>query len=166
MFIVFEGADCTGKTTLAKKVAEKIDGIYTKEPVKSLQKNTKDILKFFLEDRKEHNYQIKQWLDEGKSVICDRYKYSTVVYQQLLFGLSVDQLVEMCKDDLVPDRIILLDTDIETIMDRLEARGDDLDIFETKEIQQKVLELYRQIPKLFPNENFHILNDRLCINQK
>ena len=97
--IVIEGIDGSGKSTIAKKLAEtlnenNIDTIYTFEPTNAYYgaklRDTmlsKDMdldreLKLFVDDRKDHiRLMIKPALEEGKTVVLDRYMYSSIAYQ-------------------------------------------------------------------------------------
>lgn len=112
-FIVFEGIDGSGKSTLAKDYTLRCNGIYTSEPTEGhIGKEIRNILTnhlpsdnihtMFYNDRVEHVNQIKQWLNEGKNVVCDRYMYSNFVYQ----FENYEELLELHKDILVPDYVI------------------------------------------------------------
>lgn len=152
-FVVIEGADGSGKSTMAKKLAEKYNAIYTCEPT-SPQINT---LEGFIEDRKKHDIQIKQWLDEGKNVICDRYKYSTLVYQQFE-GHDVSELIELNRDSLIPDLTIILDYPVEVLIQRLKERGKPLSKYETPENLKTICELYKQLKSWYREENIQYYN--------
>lgn len=102
-FIAFEGAEGTGKSTMAKLLAklmseQGLGSWLTEEPGKEeegiradLRKlifnkelhkaNPKANLLLFLADRLFHEKQIKFILDAGSSVITDRYEASTWAYQ-------------------------------------------------------------------------------------
>lgn len=148
MFIVIEGADGSGKTTIAKQLAEKYNAIYTAEPTDSKLHD----LNGFIEDRKKHDIQIKKWLGEGKNVVCDRYKYSTLVYQQLE-GFDLDELIELNHDSLIPDLTIVLDYPVEVLMQRLEERGKPLSKYETPENLKFICEAYKQLKRWYQEEN-------------
>jgi dTMP kinase len=148
MFIVFEGADGSGKTTIAKQLAEKYNGIYTCEPTDPEVSKLSE----FIEDRKQHDVQIKKWLKEGKVVVCDRYKYSTLVYQQFE-GYKVEELIELNRDSLIPDLTIILDYPVETLMERIKNRGKPLSKYEIPENLKIITELYRKLKGWYKNEN-------------
>lgn len=102
-FIVFEGLDGCGKTSqidiLARRLKEKGEKVYvTAEPTnyetglylrrilsESLEKDIYLLAALFLADRIEHithpEKGIKKYLDDGYTVICDRYYYSSLAYQ-------------------------------------------------------------------------------------
>jgi dTMP kinase len=148
MFIVIEGADGTGKTTVAKLLAQKYNGIYTCEPTDPSVGKLSD----FLEDRIQHDIQIKNWLDQGKNVICDRYKYSTVVYQQFE-GYKVDDLIYLNRDSLNPDLTIVLDYPVEVLLKRLSERGQTLSKYETPDNLKRICDLYKQLKYWYRDEN-------------
>lgn len=104
MFIVFEGIDGSGKTTHARRLAERIaegashrETLFTREPggwdgggsVRSMLLNASfsHILSqffLFMFDRCEHAARvITPALDRGAVVISDRYTPSTMAYQVL-----------------------------------------------------------------------------------
>ncbi len=153
MFIVIDGADGSGKTTVAKLLAEKYNAIYTCEPTNPEMSKLSE----FLEDRKKHDIEIKEWLKEGKNVVCDRYKYSTVVYQQLE-GYPLEELIELNHDSVIPDLTIVLDYPVETLIKRLEARGKPLSKYETPENLKTICELYKQLKSWYPEENIQYYN--------
>lgn len=92
MFIVIEGPDGSGKTTLARALADRWKGMYTfeptDEPLGSLARwyakegRYEEALRGFLADRFQHIEEVvAPALAEGQVVICDRYMISTLVYQ-------------------------------------------------------------------------------------
>jgi len=123
-FITFEGIDGSGKSTISKKVYEKLKEqgmkvVFTCEPTdtwlgkqvqKCIETKSDPFVTAFtsIADRIQHCKQLQQWMDEGKIVICDRYAESTYAYQGA-------QLEEMIKNpikwlrELSKDRILLPD---------------------------------------------------------
>jgi dTMP kinase len=134
-FIVFEGAHASGKTTVAKQVVKAltskgIRAIYTKEPFSNQLKpvierfsrvGSKDstALAFLIAaDRSLHLARISQWVKEGKYVICDRYKLSSLVYQRI-DGLD-KRIVEQINNTFVdPDSTFLILTSLKQRRERL-----------------------------------------------
>ena len=131
MFITFEGINCSGKTTQAKKLfnffkKQNKDVILTKEPggggefcmeIRRIICRTKDISKFtelFLlyASRCEHiNKVIQPSLNEGKIVICDRYIDSSFAYQCCDDWNKIDFVKKMHKEigGLMPDITFFID---------------------------------------------------------
>ena len=69
---------------------------------------------------------IRQQLDAGRLVLCDRFVDSSVVYQGFLGQVDqafVERLNEAAIDETRPDVTFLLDCDISVAKQRLEARG-------------------------------------------
>ena len=161
MFIVIDGADGTYKTTIAKMLANKFGGVYTSEPTEKMPESG-NLLEFFVNDRAKHQRKIKKWLSEGKHVFCDRYKYSTIVYQHLQ-GYSIEYLIDLNSKFLVPDITFIFDSTIDKVIGAIESRGKPLDLFETRETQSEVLKLFRDIPKHLSNERIVLIDVSLII---
>jgi len=97
VFIVLEGIDGTGKSTISKKLKAWLEEkgrevVLTAEPTgdwlgmavrrannEDLDPRTESLL--FTADRCQHTLRIEEMLKQGKVVICDRYYGSTVAYQ-------------------------------------------------------------------------------------
>lgn len=148
VLIAFEGIDGAGKTTQAKKLQIKLEAvgeatIATKEPTdgqygKILRASAKngrlspeEELNLFERDRKEHlELVIEPALASGKTVILDRYFYSTVAYQ----GQRIGNPKEIEKDNrtfsAIPDVVFLLDVDPALGIHRINGRGDNPNKFE------------------------------------
>lgn len=170
--IVFEGIDGSGKSTQAKEVTKylnklNIKTIYTFEPTKGqygekLRSSyfTKRFapekeLMLFVKDRKEHTkYFIKPHLEEGVTVISDRYFYSSVAYQGAL-GIDTDYIISLHKNFIVePDLIFIFEIDIETGLRRINAKRDKTDEFENYNYLKKVDAIF----KSFKFENIERIN--------
>jgi len=152
MFIVFEGIDGCGKSTQAKMLAEWLEnrGIQTHltaEPTKTkLGGLIREILSgkeeidpnalalLFTADRYEHlATDILPALSDGKTVICERYYYSTIAYQAAQ-GVDRTWLFEINKYALNPDLAVFLDVKPKTAMTRKEGK----EIFEERVFLEKV----------------------------
>ncbi len=165
-FIVFDGMDGTGKTTQIRRLAEYLESIgvptlLTAEPTdsedgrrlrralggKEYASNSR-LAALFLLDRIRHNEEIAARLAEGKTVLCDRYYYSSMAYQGV--GDAFDWVADMnlsCPDIRHPDGCIVLDMDPHASMARIRAgRGaDELEIYETVEKQEKIRERFSRV---------------------
>lgn len=159
-FIVLEGIDGSGKTSLAKRIAEAVGGAeLTFEPTKSalgsalrsgsfgdIPPSAEALL--FAADRAIHTEEIKKHLDAGRWVICDRYLGSTVAYQSASFGDSADWewlLAMQSKSVIEPDMTILLDIDPQISMARVNTRGEELSRFEKIDFLSKVRDAYLRL---------------------
>lgn len=143
-FIVLEGIDGSGKTTVSRRVAEELrsKGMrveVTAEPTHEgigafirsgdagkVSQRAESLL--FTADRYEHTAEIVRMVSEGAVVICDRYYASTIAYQSAkLDGDSADiaWLRGLCEPFISePDAVILLDLDPDASMSRVEVRGE------------------------------------------
>ncbi len=158
-FIVFDGMDGTGKTTQMKRLAARLEAegipvVLTAEPTQSedgkrLRRalsgqepaSNSRLAALFLLDRIGHNEEISAWLGEGKTVLSDRYYYSSMAYQG--GGDAFDWVSDMnlhCPDIRIPDGCIILDMNPEDSMARIRAgrTTDELEIYETVAQQEKI----------------------------
>jgi dTMP kinase len=136
-FIVFEGIDGSGKTTqmelLARvleargmpvlrtrepggtRVGDRLRGLLLDPDYRDLTPRTEAFL--YAADRAQHvTEKILPALHRGETVLCDRFLYSTLAYQG--WGRGVDiafltRLNQLATGGLVPDRVILLDLEVE-----------------------------------------------------
>lgn len=140
-FIVLEGLDGVGKTTLAHAIAESIGAVYMREPGGSaVSEQIRNVLKSKeagVEDnpaaelmlawaaRLYNVPRIIEMLDDGVDVVCDRWVISTVLYQGQSEVLIDDilELHERLKEDIFPDYAIILETKNKASVDQMVARG-------------------------------------------
>lgn len=163
-FIVFEGLDGSGKGTqislLSKVLSEKgISVLETAEPTQSAtgglirdtlagyQKRTAyELAALFLTDRIFHNTSangIKNMLDSGITVICDRYYYSSFAYQGIDTDLKwVMNMNLNCPEIIKPDLCIFLDVPTEQCDERIDSR-------QSREIFENVATLNRIRKRFF-----------------
>lgn len=176
-FIVFEGIDGSGKTTLAKRVVQKLladgfEAIFTYEPTngkwgKKLRKSftahkrlsSEEELELFLKDRKDHIEQIIQpALKNGITVVCDRYYYSTMAYQGAR-GIDPKMIEKMNKEFAIePDFVFILEIPPEKALNRIvKGRKEPLNNFEKLEYLKKVNKIFKGLKG---NHIFHINGDQ------
>jgi dTMP kinase len=134
-FIVFEGIDGAGKSTLMTLFKswleqKKIKCVTTKEPTENI---TGNILKLtmqmeklspvtdallFAADRSEHlDKKVKQELKKGRTVISERYIYSNLAFQTAQ-GVSERFIKNINDFALKPDLVFLLDISAEIALKR------------------------------------------------
>lgn len=125
-FIVFEGIDGCGKTTLSKNVATALDCWWTKEPTFSSEQadilNLKSKNKIereveFAVDRIKHGIEINSC---NKNVVCDRYIWTGLAYCLKYNELAFDFVKALYAHDffLKPDYYIFVDTPVEICYQR------------------------------------------------
>ena len=172
MFIVFEGIDGSGKTTLSKMLFDflqkrGVKSVLTREPFdETLRKVVleKDLDPWgetflFLADRSYHvrNF-VKPKLEEGFTVISDRYYLSTIAYQGFGRGLDIDLLKvlnEKATDGLKADLTFILDISVEVALKRIEKSRGSTERFEEKNFLERVREGFL---KLAEEEKAVVLN--------
>jgi len=162
-FIVLEGIDGSGKTTMAKKLIEKLNSMgyktmYTFEPtdseivevIKAKYNEYRDpyidALTFALDRLIHVKTRIKPLLDKGFIVISDRYFYSSVAYQTAS-GAPMDWVIELNKWALKPDLAIYLDVEPEIALKRKVAVSSRFPEFERIELMEKVRSIYLDMVK-------------------
>ncbi|MGI6160821.1 MAG: dTMP kinase [Christensenellales bacterium] len=151
LFIVFEGPDGVGKTTQAQMLAKRLAGeghdvVMTREPggcrisekirdiiLDNANSEMEDITEAMLyaAARAQHVAEvIKPALNMGKTVICDRFVHSSIVYQGYARGLGEENVLKINKPallDVWPDIVIVLNMDAEKAMLRLSGGRDRLE---------------------------------------
>ncbi len=166
-FIVLEGIDKSGKTTLSRSIKEKLaenkkDVFYTHEPteffdsglniIDHLKRNEYLILTaMFMRDRINHNRKIEEHLKMGKYVICDRYTLSTLAYQGVYFKDHFENEDEFFSwignflnfSHMEPDLTIFIDFNEKMFMER-RSEESDLIMFEKEEYLRDVYSLYNK----------------------
>jgi dTMP kinase len=178
MFVSFEGPDASGKTTLARLVAERLraeerDVVLTREPggtelgerVRELVLHSGHVAPWaeaalFAAARAQHVAEvIRPALDRGAIVLCDRYVDSSLAYQGIARGLGLDRVLELnltAVDGLLPDRTVLLLVDAATQTARLAAVPDRIER-EDSSFHADVDAAYRELADRWP-ERFVILD--------
>jgi dTMP kinase len=144
VFITFEGPEGAGKSTVLKRIGDRLadEGrtvLVTREPgaghvgaqIREILLHSEAIdsrceLFLFLADRAHHvSTMIRPALERDEIVLCDRYTDSTVVYQSYARGLDplgIRELNAFATDGLVPDLTLLLDVDPEVGLKRLTSK--------------------------------------------
>jgi dTMP kinase len=150
LFVVFEGIDGCGKTTQARRVAAARGAHFAFEPGDSplgvdlrrwvldaatpMTPATEALL--MLADRSYHvTHVIAPRLDEGRSVVCDRFAASTLAFQGYGRGVDLGDLraaTALAIGDCRPDLTVLIDVPVAVAHER-EAR-DPGDRFEASDV--------------------------------
>lgn len=180
-FIVLDGIDGSGKGTQAKlldnylfDLNKKNHVLLTREPynsefhdeIRKLLKegaspkdNAELLTELFVKDRVVHAKLISNLLDEGIHIVCDRYKYVTLAYQQVQ-GVSLDRLLKLHEGVLIPDLAMIIDMPVDTALERIsqDTSRNHLEVFERKDFQEKSLQKFLALPAILPNEKIVIIN--------
>lgn len=187
-FIVFEGPDGSGKTTVCDIVCQKLkdkgfDIVHTREPggidiaeqiravildPKNTAMDARTEALLYAASRRQHLVEkVLPAINDGKIVICERFVYSSLAYQGKARGIGYegvkainDFAIEGCK----PDITIYLDVDEETGQSRINDRGnkDRLDA-ESINFHHLVNEGYKEIISLY-KDNVKIVDATKDIN--
>lgn len=147
-FVVFEGINGCGKTTLLTKLErsladQNIPHRTTREPggtplgteIRKLllewegePKDPRTELLLFAADRAEHIEKVvRPAKQEGEWLLCDRFIYSTIAFQGYGRGLSrtlIDEANNLAIGETTPDLVILLDIDPVVAAKRMANRSD------------------------------------------
>ncbi len=150
LFITFEGADGSGKSTQLKMAADYFkakgfDVVCTRDPGgTALGSKIREILLhhdgkiatycelfLYLADRAQHiEEKILPALEEGKTVLCDRYVDSTLAYQGYARGLDKEQIMKLndiVAKSLMPDITFVFDVSTEIAEKRIGKTKDRLE---------------------------------------
>ena len=157
IFIAIDGIDGVGKTTCSKMLAKKISAHYYRLPPKSFNKikdkiNLLRLLNirfiFYLLLVIYSSIKIKGLL-RTKSVICDRYIFSTLVYHRVL-NIRLAKKISYKKLHLTkPDISIYLWADKRTRRQRLNSRKNnstDNFIEQNHKLQNKIHAEFLKLP--------------------
>lgn len=182
MFIVIEGLDGSGKTTQIDMLRDRLQGrgeacYLTAEPtelptgkfLRSILRHEVDadprtVAALFAADRIEHLFHeeegILRKLADGYHVIASRYYFSSLAYQSEFADPAwVASLNMMAKRTLPADLTIFLDLEPEVSMQRIQARGEAQELFETQEKLTHVRESFHLAFQHFgEGENIHIID--------
>lgn len=185
-FIVLDGIDGCGKGTQAKLLVDylfdcdKKNHIFlTREPYNSEyyaeirqllkegidpKENSEFLAELFVKDRKVHCKLLEYLLSRGVYIVCDRYKYSTLVYQQAQ-GVSLEKLLEIHKRILIPDLAIIVDVPAEIALERVVKDGNrsHREVFEQQDFQEQLRQNFLALPVVLPDEKIIIIDGNKLI---
>jgi len=173
LFITFEGADGSGKSTQLKMAAEFLNTkgfevVSTRDPGGTpLGLKIREILLhhdgkiadkcelfLYLADRAQHiDEKIIPALEEGKVVLCDRYVDSTLAYQGYARGIDMQEILmlnNLVAKNLMPDLTFVFDVSSEVADKRVGSTKDRLES-EAKEFHQNVRHGFLDLAKKFPD---------------
>ncbi len=175
LFIVLEGPDGSGKSSLAHLMAEYLQGKghkieFSREPGGTkIGEKIRDIILdvgneemgneaealLYAASRAQHvTEKIRPTIKSGKDLICERFYYSSLVYQGIGRKLGVDivkHFNEFAIQGVYPDLVIFLDIDPKKALLRKEDSGE-LDRLEIEDVKfhQEVYKGYKEIIQILP----------------
>ena len=178
LFITFEGGEGSGKSTVLRKVDERLrengyQTVVTREPGgtpiaeqirnvildkenTAMDPRTEALL--YAASRRQHLVE-KIWpaLKEGKLILCDRYLDSSLAYQGGARNLGIENVLNVNRfatEDTYPDLTILFDIEPELGLRRIAANAsrevNRLDL-EKMSFHQEVRETFHKIASMFPD---------------
>ncbi len=183
MFIVIEGLDGSGKTTQTNILSQRLksagkDVVVQAEPTPGqfgrlcrealggrLELTKSQLALLFTLDRIDHNKDPDNGIDAllaaGKTVICDRYYYSTLAYQGVDVGMDWLKNVNLgCADIRRPDLVIFLDLEPEKSLERITSNRDasEIEIYENFDYLKKIRERFREVLSTLEGENIRVIS--------
>jgi dTMP kinase len=171
MFVTFEGLDGSGKTTQAELLRARLredghDVLATREPGGTeLGERIRDLVLhgghvtpwaealMYAAARAQHVEElIRPSLEDGMTVICDRYVDSSAAYQGAARGLGLERVLDLnitAVGGLMPDITFLLDLDASNAMERIGSYHDRLER-EGTAFRALAAAAYRDLAARFP----------------
>ncbi len=147
-FIVFEGGEGSGKSTILEMVYEylienKVDCIKTREPggikisedirkiildTKNTSMDAKTEALLYTAARRQHLVErVVPKLNDGVIVLCDRFIYSSLAYQGYARGIGMNDIYQINKfavGEYMPDLNILFDVSPQIGLSRINKNKD------------------------------------------
>jgi len=181
-FIAFEGIDGSGKSTQVQLLTERLTAaghkVYvTCEPSEGpigkmirdifthkMEADHKTIAGLFIADRLDHLLNkrdgILKKLEEGYTVLTDRYYFSSYAYQSPYMDLNwVIEANSLSADLLRPDLNIYIDIPAEISVERLKKGRSSTELYETLENLQNVRNKYFEVMELLKGEEKVMITD-------
>lgn len=164
--IAIEGVDGAGTTTQAALLAQwlidhGVDCVITAEPTDGplgqlirqalsgrFIVDPETLALMFAADRLDHLARtVRPALEDGLSVVTDRYVHSSLAYQSL--GANPDWVATINSQAPPADLVILLDAPVDLCLERVKARdGWLIDIFENESFLERVRANYLRLARL------------------
>ena len=175
-FYVLEGIDGAGKTSaielLQRKAMEEglLDSVFfTAEPtgrgramLEELRRNGEPLPAtlgyLFAADRHEHLYGkggVRERIGAGRKVICDRYLFSSLVYQGIEGGGETARRLNVGFP--LPEILFLFEIGAEVAFERIAARGGKRCAFERLDFLRKAAREYRRVAAEFEGAGVRIV---------
>lgn len=171
MFVVFEGIDGSGKSTVIGNIEKKILALgrlahITSEPSSfNVGREIRTILKsgdnsnashrimalLFAADRLNHvESEILPAVQRDEIVLCDRYKFSSMAYQSV--KNEMEWVESLNKFAVNPDLTIFLSVSVDNALKRIDSRLEKKEIFEKRDFLEKIDANYDFLIKKYGKE--------------
>lgn len=175
-FITFEGGEGSGKTTIIKKLMEKLNekgikAVVSREPggsqiseqirnvILNIENKNMDYMTealLYAASRCQHLKEIV-WpnIEKGNLVVCDRYLDSSLVYQGCARGLGIEKVYDInmnATNGFLPDLTIYLDVTPEVGLMRIQSNNRDVNRLDLEKMtfHEEVRKGYLKIADMFP----------------
>lgn len=181
-FIVFEGIDGSGKSTQIQNISKRLKAetlkVYTTfeptdGPVGSLIRkmlsgeiatDQRTIASLFAADRTDHltnqKNGIKQKVDQGEIVLCDRYYFSSYAYHAQYIDMEwVIHANSLNTEILKPDLTIFIDADPEICFKRIKLSRTDFEMYEQIDVMKNVrINYFKAFDRLKDSEKIAVVD--------
>ena len=168
-WIAFEGGEGSGKSTQARRLADRLGAVLTREPggtlvgervrellldptVADLDARAEALL--MAADRAQHvSERVRPALASGRDVVSDRSAYSSLAYQGHGRGLGVEHVRRLCDwatDGLWPDVAVLLEVPADERAERMKDPPDRMESAGT-DFHAVVAEGFRELAAAEPD---------------
>jgi deoxyguanosine kinase len=175
MKIIVEGNIGSGKTTLAKKLAEHFAIEYVSERFEHIAllddfyQGKQVALELELAFLKERHRQFSQ-LKSIENYIADHSFFRSIVFakanlsdsEYLIFKKEYDKL---SKDIPLPEKLIYINSGVEELLLSITRRGRSLEKQISEEYLQKLNQSYRFFLKKYPVSNLLVFQHNPCVNE-
>ena len=174
-FLVMEGCDGSGKTTVAQAVykrlkEEGVDIIYTREPggidiseqiravildPKNTAMNNRTEALLYAAGRRQHLVEkILPAMEKGQWVLCDRFVFSSLAYQGYARGIGMEEVMkinEFALEGVEPGHTIFLDIPAEVGLERINRNRSYLDRLDQEglDFHNRVFQGYQEVLKKY-----------------
>jgi thymidylate kinase len=156
-FIVVEGFDGCGKSTLGTWIAERYGYEYRKSPGGNFAKarhffdseevSIEERFSFYMADNIFASIYAQNFLSNNEYILFDRYFYSTIVYHEILSTGISQRFENIVKCFQIPDLIIYLDVNYDVILSRLTQKDKSTNdnLFLSKEKYERICKMYESV---------------------
>lgn len=162
-FIVFEGLDASGKSTILNMVKDWLlentdmnimsgseptqqeSGLFIRKALRGDlgSVSTEMVLGMFLADRAQHQQEIVN-RNSDTWYLCDRYSYSNVAYNSSSEEDSI-RVEQLNQTFIKPDITLYIDTPIDTCLARISSRNQIKEIYENRKKLESAKKIYDRL---------------------